>query len=184
MKKISCSLLLREYHCILTKKDNDMSNLHASYTKILSLLHELEPKDNYLNQIRIPKVSDKELIALNLAAESLAIDSERYLFKCLPAFLHTQIERSVYNRRKRNLGFKIEQFRQQIPRHISALDTHHIIDSMPLEVCKLSRSARSKVCADHIEAAPDYGYCAAQKMHYYGYKIHAVCKYPRRVPSL
>jgi hypothetical protein len=67
------------------QKTNDMSNLCASYNKILGLLHELEPQDNFLGQIRTPKLSDKQLIALALAAESASIDSERHLFKQLPA---------------------------------------------------------------------------------------------------
>ncbi len=28
---------------------------------------------------------------------------------------------------------------------------------------------------DNIEAAPDWGYCASQRLHYYGYKFHAIC---------
>ena len=75
-----------------------MSNLHAFYTKILSLSHELEPMDNFFNQIRVPKTSDKALIAFALAAESVGIDSECYLFKQLPNLLIGRIERSVYNR--------------------------------------------------------------------------------------
>lgn len=27
----------------------------------------------------------------------------------------------------------------------------------------------------NLEIAPDFGYCAAQSMYYYGYKLHAVC---------
>ena len=52
---------------------------------------------------------------------------------------------------------------------------HYLIDSMPLEVCKYSRAKRSRICSEHIETSPDYDYCAAHKLHYYGYKIHAVC---------
>jgi len=138
-------------------------------------LHELEVQDYYLNQIRLPKLSDKQLIALNLAAECLGIDSERYLFKRLPVSLSAKIDRSVYNRRRRSLAFKVEEFRQLIAQKVMPTDTHHIIDSIPLEVCKLSRSARSKVCRDSIEVSPNHGYCAAQKTHYFGYKFHAVC---------
>ena len=76
-----------------------MSNLDISYNKILGLLHELEPQDNFLNQIRIPKLSDKQLIALALTAESSSIDSERHLFKQLPTTVIGQIDRSVFNRR-------------------------------------------------------------------------------------
>lgn len=48
-----------------------MSNLQSVYSKIFALLHEIEPQDNFLKQIRKPKLSDKELLALSLAAESL-----------------------------------------------------------------------------------------------------------------
>ena len=128
-----------------------MSNLHRSYTKILSLLHDLDPNDNFLNQKRLPKMTDKELIALNLAAESLSIDSERHLFRHLPDELEGKIER------------------------LCDEQPYHLIDSMPLEVCKFSRAKRSRVCRDDDIVSPDYGYCAAQRQSYFGYKLHAVC---------
>ena len=81
-----------------------MSNLLESYNKILTLLHTLESEDNYRRQIRLPKFSDKQLIALSLAADTQGIDSERYLFKQLPPEIQVDIERSVYNRRRRGLG--------------------------------------------------------------------------------
>jgi len=152
-----------------------MSNLLSSYTKIHCLLHELDATHNFLNQIRPPKLSDKQLIALSLAAEALGIDSERFLFKQLPDELINRIERSVYNRRRRALAFKIEEFRQKISHQVVAFSEHHIIDSMPVEVCKLSRASRSKICHDTVDQSPNHGYCAAQKSHYYGYKLHAVC---------
>ncbi len=46
---------------------------------------------------------------------------------------------------------------------------------MPLEVCKLSRSSRSSICREDYQTAPSKGYCATQKLFYYGYKLHAVC---------
>ena len=152
-----------------------MSNLHDSYAKILSLLHELEEHDSYQLQRRAPALSDKELIALCLASECLGIDSERYLFKRLPSELGAKIERSVYNKRRRKLGVKMEWFRQRIAEKLAPSEPYHLVDSMPLEVCKLSRARRSRVCSEHSESSPDYGYCAAQKTHYFGYKIHAVC---------
>lgn len=148
-----------------------MSNLLRSYTKISALLHELETSDNFLNQVRLPKLSDKKLIALNLAAEALGIDSERYLFKQLKPL----IERSVYNRRRRSLAFKIEEFRRLIAHQVIAFSEHHLIDSMPVEVCKFARANRSKICRDTVEQSPNHGYCASQKTHYFGYKLHAVC---------
>lgn len=72
-----------------------MSISLASYTKILDLLHELEANDYFLNHIRVPKLTDDQLIALNFLVESLVIDSERYLFKRLPLPLLGKIERAV-----------------------------------------------------------------------------------------
>lgn len=152
-----------------------MSNLLESYNKILPLLHTLDDQDNYRRQIRLPKFSDKQLIALCLAAESQGIDSERYLFKQLPDTLTGLIERSVYNRRRRGLMPKIEGFRQQMGQHIVPAETFHIVDSMPLEICRFSRAKRCRICCDDAATTPDYGYCASQKMYYFGYKLHAVC---------
>ncbi len=152
-----------------------MSNLHRSYTKILSLLHLIEPNDNFFVHRRIPKLSDKQLIALSLAAEAMSIDSERFLFKRLPKPLQGKIERSVYNRRRRKLASKLEQLRQLISTKVDPDNGYHLIDSMPLEICKFSRARRSRICREFEASSPDYGYCAAHNMHYFGYKLHLVC---------
>ena len=55
------------------------------------------------------------------------------------------------------------------------LESYFVVDSMPLEVCKISRSARSKICKDVDYAMPNKGFCASQNLHFYGYKLHAVC---------
>ncbi|WP_438941483.1 IS982 family transposase [Marinomonas transparens] len=56
-----------------------------------------------------------------------------------------------------------------------SLSDLYIVDSMPLKVCRLSRANRSKVCQEHIESAPNFGFCVAQDMKYFGYKLHAAC---------
>jgi len=60
---------------------------------------------------------------------------------------------------------------------VNCLDSgdYYLVDSMPLEVCKISRAPRSILEQDNEAVAPDYGYCAAQNTHYFGYKIHAAC---------
>lgn len=44
---------------------------------------------------------------------------------------------------------------------------------MPLEVCKNSRSKRSKICKEYPYSYPNKGYCTSQGSKYYGYKLHA-----------
>lgn len=151
-----------------------MSNFTRNYEKILETLQQVEHKINFLGQHRKPKLSDIELIAIDLTSEFLGIDSERDLFRKLPFALFSRIERSVYNRRKRSLFNYRESLRRNLASKKGNQDCY-IVDSMPLEVCKLSRSSRSRICKQDYETAPDKGYCASQSNHYYGYKLHAVC---------
>lgn len=151
-----------------------MNNFSANYAKILETLQKVESKMNFLNQKRKPKLSDIELISIDLTSEFMGIDSERDLFRKLPTSLTSKIERSVFNRRKRALFSHREILRKTLACQISTQD-FYIVDSMPLEVCKLSRSSRSSICKEEYASAPDKGYCASQSINYYGYKLHAVC---------
>jgi len=153
-----------------------MHNFTANYDKILEILKQLGFDDeNFLSQIRKPKLTDLKIIALNLTSEYMSVDSEYQLFRILPFEIKSLIERSVYNRRKRKLFGHIERIRKMLANRFNAGESYFIVDSMPLEVCKLSRSSRSKICKEIDYALPNRGYCASQKMHYYGYKLHAVC---------
>ena len=129
---------------------------------------------NFINQKRKPKLSDIELIAIDLTSEYLGIDSELDLFRNLPINLFSRIERSVYNRRKRKSFSHKESIRKSMANSISQSECY-ILDSMPLEVCKWSRNQRCRICKENIGTSPDRGYCASLKSRYYGYKLHAVC---------
>lgn len=63
---------------------NIMNNFLSKFDKILEILKQFETKSNFLNQIRQPRLSDIELIAVDLTAESFGIDSEHQLFRELP----------------------------------------------------------------------------------------------------
>lgn len=152
-----------------------MNNFKANYEKILEVLQTITEKESFLNQKRKPKLKDIELIAINLTSEYMSIDSECQLFRVLPIDLKQKIERSVYNRRKRKLFFAIEFIQKKLSDSFNEFEEYFIVDSMPLEVAKLSRSLRSKICKEAFYTAPNIGFCASQNMRYYGYKIHAVC---------
>lgn len=152
-----------------------MHNFESNYEKIMEVLDKLDVKSSFLSQVRVPKLSDRELVCINLTSEYTGIDSERQLFRHLPPYLSSRIERSVYNRRKRKLFPFIERIRQRISEEFNRFEDVYVVDSMPLEVCKLSRSSRSKVCREQVHSSPNKGYCASQGTNYYGYKLHAVC---------
>lgn len=123
-----------------------------------------------------PKLSDIELISLMILAEFKSIDSENQLFRDIKGFeIASRIERSVYNRRKRKLYSFMEEIRMKMVEKFNEFETFFVVDSMPLEVCKISRSSRSKICKETDYAIPNKGFCASQNLHFYGYKLHAVC---------
>ena len=126
-------------------------------------------------QIRLPKMSDLELVALNITAEYISINSELQLFRCISeTVLNGKIERNVYNKRKRKLFPYIEKIRETLSGKFADFTDVFIVDSTPIEICKISRANRSAICATD-EIKPSFGYCAAQKSRYFGYKLHAVC---------
>ena len=152
-----------------------MNNLLANYERILEVLRKISNENLLSYQRRTPKLKDLELISLALTAEFMGIDSENHLFRQIPKTIKCKIERSVYNRRKRRLANSINDLRMKIAKSFNEFEKFFIIDSMPVEVCKLSRSSTSKICKDVDYCYPNRGFCASQQMHFYGYKLHAVC---------
>ncbi|WP_442879602.1 IS982 family transposase [Chryseobacterium sp.] len=69
----------------------------------------------------------------------------------------------------------VQKIREKISRIIISDEEYHIIDSMPLEICKMSRKNRLKICKEEFTTSPNEGFCASQQTRYYGYKLHAVC---------
>ena len=63
-----------------------MNNFTRNYEKILETLQIVESKMNFLNQIRKPRLSDIELIAIDLTFEFMDIDSERDSIICFDVF--------------------------------------------------------------------------------------------------
>lgn len=152
-----------------------MNNLNANYERILEVLKKISNENLLSYQRRAPRLKDLELISLALTAEFMGIDSENHLFRHIPNTIKCKIERSVYNRRKRRLASKINEIRMKLARSFNEYEKFFIIDSMPVEVCKLSRSYPSKICKDAEYCYPNRGFCASQQMHFYPYKLHAVC---------
>lgn len=152
-----------------------MNNLNANYERILEVLRKISKEQLLSYQRRTPKMSDLELISLSLTSEFLGIDSENDLFRKLPEAIFMKIERSVYNRRRRKLIKHLDVIHLKSASYFNEFESYFVVDSMPLEICKLSRSYRSKVCKEDFHTFPDKGYCAAQGMNYYGYKLHAIC---------
>lgn len=105
----------------------------------------------------------------------MSINSELQLFRCISGTeFETRIERTVYNKRKRTLFSFIEKIRETLSSKFSEFTDVFVVDSAPIEICKISRANRSAICST-AEIKPAFGYCASQKTRYFGFKLHAVC---------
>ena len=170
-----------------------MHNIRTNFTKILEVIKdiigdEINEKGNYLRRGTVPKFSDIEVMALSLTAECLSIDSESYLFSKLnKEYLNdfeNLISRRQYNDRRKLLFKKTESIRKSMAERINKQADVFAIDSMPLEICKISREQRNKMGKESEHDSPDKGYCASQKKYFYGYKLHSVCSAAGVIQSL
>jgi hypothetical protein len=152
-----------------------MNNLIQNYEIILKALQKNCSHIESFKQIKTPKLSNLELVALDLTAEFMSYNTELQLFRVIKGTrLEDKIERSNYNKRRRKLFDYIAKVRQCLSDKFSHLSNLFIIDSAPIEICKVYRAKRSNICSTET-IFPAFGYCSSKKTHYFGYKIHLVC---------
>jgi len=116
-----------------------MNNLVQSYKIILHKLTETCSHIESFSQVRQPKLSNLEIVALNLTAEYISYNSELQLFRTIKGTeLEDKIERSVYNKRRRKLVGYTEKIRQSFSQKFAHLSNLFIVDSAPVQICKNS----------------------------------------------
>lgn len=149
-----------------------MHSIKTNFDKILDLLkdilnEEIDTKGNYKRRGVVPGFSDLEVMALSLIAEYLSIDNENYLFSKLAAEYEHEFENIIsrwqYNDRRKLLFEKTEQGKKPMAARLNKQADVFAIDTMPLEICKISREQRNKMGKKSIHHSPDKGYCAPQK---------------------
>lgn len=184
MKKLRISLIFSNLVVkIKTTKITAMHNLFANFVKILEVCKHfaqdfVNDKGNIPRPGVVPKFSDLEVIALSLTAETMGIDSECYLFGRLQEYrsqMPNLISRRQFNDRRKLTAGLCEKIRKRIAEAIDGREDCFIIDTKPVKVCQLARGRRNKMGRTCPEKAPNFGYCAAQAMYYFGYKLNVLC---------
>ena len=144
-----------------------------------ALRHEVDNNGNIPKIGRNPKFSDVNLITLSLSAEFLSMDSENRLFDLIrnsPFFQSMGlIDRTSYHRRRKLLYPTFNKVLESVSSKIAPDEDAFIVDSIPVEICRFARAKRTKICKEHFETSPEFGYCAAQRTTFFGYKLHALC---------
>ncbi len=163
----------------------NMYNLHAKFAKILEICKQFSQNlvnedGNVVRPGPVPKFSDLEVVALSLTAEAEGIDSEKWLFdnklqEYKDSFPNI-ISRRQFNDRRKKTAELCEKIRKRIAMEMDGNEQQFFVDSKPIPVCRLARGERCQMgkTGDYA-TAPDFGYCASQNTHYFGYKLHAMC---------
>lgn len=117
-----------------------------------------------------PSLSDSEVLTMEVVGEFLKIDTDsgiwsyfynhwRYLFPKLGS-------RTTFLRQAANLHVVKRIMQQNIAKSLGAFsDKLHLIDGLPMPVCKFARAHFSHV----FKGEASYGYCATKKETYYGF---------------
>lgn len=91
-----------------------MHNFKANFDKVFNIIKPLvldciNIHDNFIHSNIMPKLSDLQLVTINLVSEYMSMGSENLLFKKLKDDkthnLDQLIERSVYNKRRQGNRF-------------------------------------------------------------------------------
>ena len=161
-----------------------MRNFIANFVRILGICKDFA--GNRVNELGnvprcgvVPKFSDLEVVALGITAEAFGFDSENLLFHRLhhecKDDLPNLISRRQFNARRKLTARLAEEIRKDVAVSIDGSEDVFCIDSKPVKVCQNARANHCAMGRENVDAAPDWGYCASQGLHYYGYKLHAVC---------
>lgn len=119
-----------------------------------------------------PALSDEEVITIEICGEYFGLSRDEDIYDYFRTHYHhffPQLrERTLFVRQAANL-WRIKTMLQQRLTVVSgqAADPVQVIDTLPLPVCTYTRSQRDRC----FKPTADYGYCAAKKLHYYGFKL-------------
>ena len=85
------------------------------------------------------------------------------------------ISRRQFNDRRKSTRKLCKTIRKHIADSFDGSERYFCIDSKPIEVCRIARGKRCKMCKTDFSKASNFGYCASQNAHYYVYKSQALC---------
>jgi hypothetical protein len=124
---------------------------------------------------RIPNLTDSEVITMEVVGEFLGKDCDKAIWEYFKShwkhFFPNIPDRSNFAKQAANLHIVKRLLQERIANGLGAFsDTLHLIDGLPMPVCKFARANFSQV----FKGDAAYGYCATKKEYYYGFHGHIV----------
>jgi len=124
-----------------------------------------------------PELEDSETITIALYQELIGENRENHFYRLhqseLKAYFPKLIERSRYNRRKRDLYQIFLAVRLSLGVTLGLKEkTRVVIDSAPVPVIGYKRDKK------HSDfTSGEYGYCSSKTLKYFGYKLHTLVSF-------
>lgn len=119
-----------------------------------------------------PEFADSEMLTLMLAIDFFEFTSERRFVAFLRAnylvLFPKLLAQSQYNRRARSLRYLLNTLRQDWAADLGVqFEQHFLLDTTPVQAVGYRRDKRHS----DFRGSAEYGYCAARRLKYYGYKL-------------
>lgn len=119
-----------------------------------------------------PVFSDSEMLTIMLAIDFFEFSSERRYLAFIRAnyldLFPKLLDQSQFNRRARSLRYLLNELRQDWARELGVQwENHFLLDTTPVVVVGYRRDKSHS----NFRGSAGYGYCAARRMKYFGYKL-------------
>jgi Transposase DDE domain len=119
-----------------------------------------------------PKLTEPEVITIELCGESFQQPTDKAIFHYFRShyqhFFPNLTDRTVFVRQAANLWRISELLQQRIVEGGGQRTANwQVIDTLPVPICRITRAKRNSFRG--FDA--DYGYCAAKREYYYGFKL-------------
>ena len=114
-----------------------------------------------------PGLKDSEVITMEIVGEFLGRDCDKSIWAYFKShwlhFFPKIPDRSNFVRQAANLHIIKRMLQENLAKDLGAFgDSLHIIDGLPMPVCKFARAHFSQIFKGDVA----YGYCATKKEHY------------------
>jgi len=119
-----------------------------------------------------PEFSDSEMLTLMLAIDFFEFTSERRYVEFVRAnylaLFPKLLDQSQYNRRARSLRYLLNELRKDWAAELGVcFEQHFRLDTTPVIALGYRRDKQHS----DFRGSADYGYCAARRLKYFGYKL-------------
>lgn len=132
-----------------------------------------------------PKLSDSEVLTMEIVGEFLGYDTDQKIWKYFRSHWRHWFpalgSRSNFARQAANLWFIKQLLHQQLIQKLGAYhDPIHIIDGFPVPICHFARANRCQL----FRGIAAYGHCATKDETYKGFHGHVIIDWSGTITGL